>query len=880
MGRNRPLPDLGNLESLQVNPEISSLPFDMVERYRVAQEVLRLCHESLSPSPLDLLDVGGVARGSSGEFLTPLSLFLPGERVRTVDLQEAPGVNYSRCDGTALPFRDGAFDGVLSFDVLEHVPPEKRRSFFEELVRSTRGFLLLTTPVSSPEVEGAEELVERRLEASLGIRQEQLREHRAHGLPEAGALEELFRSEGMEFLSVESGELDLWVVTLLLRYYWLSSPGGVESVNALDRHLNLGNRPLFLRERGYRRVFLGVKPPFASLLKSFKPLVAQELNRAGEGGKSLNALQALLQRETEKVLEEYLVKTRVLEREKAVLQKTLQEQVASKEGVERSLYALVPKLLPTTWEELPDRVQSLSPRIFTALLDLWKIRRALPYYGERLLSSLRGQAALPVASSQERPLFSVVMPVYNIDPRFLKEAVDSVLEQRDPRWELCIAEDASPREDVRVLLREYEARDPRIRVNYLPENHGMVGAYGKALEMARGEYAAFLDHDDRLHPDALLRVAQALERWPDFDLLFTDEDKLTPEGKREDPVFKPGWRPDLLLRYNYLCHLVVCRLSLIRQVGGFREGFEGSQDYDLWLRVTEKTERVMHISQVLYHWRRIPGSAAAKVDAKPVAFESSRKALQEALLRRGILGRVEMNARPGLFNIVSLERSLFQPPQNLSLHDAYLRFLSRREREERRYLGREDLYSPGPPSETSSQEILSLLSPLCGRTHLDVGCGLGLTVQALEREGRRAVGLDVAFPFLREAKGRASLILQGDAQNLPFREGSFETVSLTEVLEHLEDPERALAEAARVAQRGVIVTVPNLDPLPECAWYNVIMHQFFDSSHRNFFTSSMLRRFLQDRFPYVRVIPFGRFFTQSGSDLFYHLLGIGSREPL
>ena len=159
-----------------MNPEISSLPFDMVERYRVAQEVLRLCHESLSPSPLDLLDVGGVARGSSGEFLTPLSLFLPGERVRTVDLQEAPGVNYFCCDGTALPFRDGAFDGVLSFDVLEHVPPEKRRRFFEELVRSTRGFLLLTTPVSSPEVEGAEELVERRLEASLGIRQEQLRE--------------------------------------------------------------------------------------------------------------------------------------------------------------------------------------------------------------------------------------------------------------------------------------------------------------------------------------------------------------------------------------------------------------------------------------------------------------------------------------------------------------------------------------------------------------------------------------------------------------------------------------------------------------------------------------------------------------------------------
>ena len=157
---------------------------------------------------------------------------------------------------------------------------------------------------------------------------------------------------------------------------------------------------------------------------------------------------------------------------------------------------------------------------------------------------------------------------------------------------------------------------------------------------------------------------------------------------------------------------------------------------------------------------------------------------------------------------------------------------------------------------------------------------MGLTVEGLQKGRKRVAGMDVVFPFLRNAKGRSSLILQGDAQNLPFRDGSFETVSMVEVLEHLENPEKALGEAARVAKRGVIVTVPNLDPLPECAWYNLIMHHFFESSHLHFFTSSMLKRFLLDRFPYVRVVPFGRFFTQSGSDLFYHLLGIGSREPL
>lgn len=250
------------------------------------------------------------------------------------------------------------------------------------------------------------------------------------------------------------------------------------------------------------------------------------------------------------------------------------------------------------------------------------------------------------------PKISVIMPVFNIEPELLEKAVKSVERQVYPHWELCMADDGSTDPRVQATLERLGENEPRIRVMYLEQNQGISGASNAALSLASGEYLAFLDHDDEFHPLALLQVARCLGKYPQTDLIFSDEDKLTMDGKRRDVVRKPGWSPDLFLTYNYLCHLVVCRKALVDQVGGFRKGFEGSQDYDLLLRLTELTDRIRHIPRVLYHWRMIPGSAAQVVDAKGYAFARSKQALREAMARRGIEAEVTDNESPGTFKIL------------------------------------------------------------------------------------------------------------------------------------------------------------------------------------------------------------------------------------
>lgn len=261
--------------------------------------------------------------------------------------------------------------------------------------------------------------------------------------------------------------------------------------------------------------------------------------------------------------------------------------------------------------------------------------------------SLRTKREL--AALNYRPLISVLTPVYNVEKRWLKKAIASVLRQSYPHWELCLVDDASTAPHIAPLLDRY-ASHPRIRVRQLPRNAGIAAASNAALELANGDFVALLDHDDELHPDALLEVAKRLNADTGLDLIYTDEDKLLPTGLRTDPFRKPGWNPDLLLSCNYITHLSVLRRRLLQSIGGFRSGFDGSQDYDLLLRVVEKTDRVAHIPKVLYHWRVIPGSTAHSSAAKPKAYSAARRALAESLERRGENASVAM-VRPGIYRL-------------------------------------------------------------------------------------------------------------------------------------------------------------------------------------------------------------------------------------
>ncbi|WNN91270.1 glycosyltransferase [Gloeocapsopsis dulcis] len=240
-----------------------------------------------------------------------------------------------------------------------------------------------------------------------------------------------------------------------------------------------------------------------------------------------------------------------------------------------------------------------------------------------------------------KPVISIVMPVFNPPEQFLKAAIASVLEQVYPYWELCIADDASTKPYVKSVLEEYANKDPRIKVVFRAENGHISRASNSALELATGEFVTLLDHDDCLTPDALYEVALLVNRHPEADMIYSDEDKIDQQNRLRDPFFKPEWCPDSFLSRMYTCHLGTYRRSLIEQIGGFRLGYEGSQDYDLVLRLTENTTNIFHIPKILYHWRIHPESTAAGVaSVKSYAHVAGEKAIAEALARRNEPGRV------------------------------------------------------------------------------------------------------------------------------------------------------------------------------------------------------------------------------------------------
>lgn len=249
----------------------------------------------------------------------------------------------------------------------------------------------------------------------------------------------------------------------------------------------------------------------------------------------------------------------------------------------------------------------------------------------------RRQMEARIAGFARRPVISILMPVYNTPEQWLRKCLDSVLAQAYPHWELCIADDASPDPRVGEVLAEYAARDPRIKLVRRERNGHISAASNSALELATGDYVALLDHDDEIAPHALYMVAKALDEQPGLRLVYSDEDKIDEQGNRFAPYFKPDWNPELLLSQNYICHLSVYEAKLLRDVGGFRVGFEGSQDHDLALRASARLARgeIGHIPHILYHWRAIASSTALSGDAKDYAGDAGMRAITEYLHARG-----------------------------------------------------------------------------------------------------------------------------------------------------------------------------------------------------------------------------------------------------
>jgi GT2 family glycosyltransferase len=263
---------------------------------------------------------------------------------------------------------------------------------------------------------------------------------------------------------------------------------------------------------------------------------------------------------------------------------------------------------------------------------------------DRLDDEDRAAVKVAAQSLKRQPKVSIITPVYNPPIQYFRQCLDSVVGQAYDNWELCLADDCSTNPEVKDVIEEYRAKDSRIKVVYRDKSGHISAASNSAIAMATGDYLAFLDHDDELTLDALYLVALEINKHPDAQLIYSDEDKKTAHGVRINPHFKSDWNPELLLHQNYVCHLLVIKKEAIDKIGGLRTGFDGAQDWDLILRVSEvvEEEEIRHIPHILYHWTIIPGSTAQSTAAKPYVLEAQAKAVQEHLDRTGQHARAKI----------------------------------------------------------------------------------------------------------------------------------------------------------------------------------------------------------------------------------------------
>jgi len=302
-----------------------------------------------------------------------------------------------------------------------------------------------------------------------------------------------------------------------------------------------------------------------------------------------------------------------------------------------------PQLLPTMARKLVRALHRGGPRELLEILLAKRRHQARPPYGDwvarftTLSEADRTAIRAAIAAMVRPPRFSVLMPVYETPEPFLRRAIESVRTQLYPHWELCIADDASRSPHVRRVLDDAAKSDGRIKVVFRPGNGHIAAASNSALTLATGDWTALLDHDDELAEHALYMLATEAHH---ADLVYSDEDKIDAHGRLSEPHFKPDWNPDLAISHNYVGHLCAIRAATVRELGGFRVGFEGSQDHDLVLRVARGGARIRHVPHVLYHWRAVEGSTALSAGAKEYAEAASVRALRDHTgmpVERGIL---------------------------------------------------------------------------------------------------------------------------------------------------------------------------------------------------------------------------------------------------
>ncbi len=656
--------------------ELLNIPFDQYQRYRVLKDIAEIIKNQTGNRDLKILDVGGHSTTMEGKPWLPVKEFLPEDKTSVVDIPVCDIPAYIRGSGDKLPFKKDSFDIVTCQDVLEHIPPEKREGFIQNLIETGRDYIIIGCPFYSENSALSEKIFFEYIKNKIGGEHYHLKEHITNGLPKIEDIEQILNLKRLEFSIIPSGYIYNWLLMNLIKVYISSIHDSLKLHTMIDRFYNMNFYESDQREPTYRHIFVISKKKDTVILK----MVSKKFEELREKYKhfsleksDFSLLQLLLNlgnlenKNAVKKLREEISNLNGILYEREIIIQNLNKTVHDKENHIKNLEMelgniKISKLwiLLNAMRKLKRGIKILIKEGPNSFINKIKMRNQEAYsiddqYPLWLMKnslSLNDKSRMiaEVDNFQYKPIISIIMPVYNVNKVWLEKAIDSVLNQIYPNWELCIADDASTNAHVRSVLDYYTMADRRVRVKYLVQNQGISGATNEALSLASGEFIGLLDNDDELSADALVEVVKLLNEHPDTDMIYSDEDKITVDGVRCEPFFKPDWSPDLFFSHMYTCHFGLYRKNIVDKIGGLRKGFEGSQDYDFVLRFTEETDKVFHISKILYRWRKIPGSTAERYDAKD-SDTASLKALNEAIKRRSIEGTVEKGLQMGTFRV-------------------------------------------------------------------------------------------------------------------------------------------------------------------------------------------------------------------------------------
>ncbi len=622
-----------------------TIAFDQYQRYKTIQLIVERAKQNLGAPSLRILEIGANEHKNLGRFLPEddicySDISLSGELLNDPQYIFADAMDMAGIE-------DAAFDLVVALDVFEHIPADKRERFISEICRVGKYGAVLCFPFDAPHILDAEARANEYFRAIAGYDHIFLREHIKHGLPNIDATEACLRQKDYKFYKFEHSDIFLWEMLIKAHLYTSFIPEAAAYLSKVDRYYNsfvytkdrsAANYRVFFTISRDEAIIEAAKAAETEFVEESADRDIRFFERCIDDMDKIAALRTRIKYEACKNdLERYKARQQDYEEKKAAYKKY------------KAAYEEI--LVSTCWRVTkPIRILGDSLKKLKAALQNMRNggsktskRQSLGYDKAQTFELSRH-----TRQEQERKRFtkdiqfSILTPLYNTPKAFLKAMLDSVVGQTYANWELCLADGSGAGyEYVGKICKKYAKRDKRLKYKKLEKNEGIGGNTNRCIEMAGGDYIALLDHDDVLHPAALFEVMSAICDQG-ADMVYTDEGIFSKRPQDAYIVhYKPDYSPDTLRAHNYICHLNVFSCGLLEQAGRYSIEYDGSQDYDMTLRITEKAVNIVHIPKILYFWRAHKDSVAAGLEAKPYAFNAAKRALADHLNRIGLDGRVE-----------------------------------------------------------------------------------------------------------------------------------------------------------------------------------------------------------------------------------------------